>query len=135
MDMPNEEFVLMYNRLSKPLAQNNIKPIETEGLPDAIDWTTKGAVTPIKNQGQCGSCWAFSTTGSLETAYFLKNNELKSFSEQQLVDCSKTYGNMGCNGGLMDYAFQYVAKSGITTEDKYAYKGRDGSCQSATSDF
>lgn len=106
-------------------------------LPKSVDWVSSGAVTPVKDQGQCGSCWSFSTTGALEGAYYIKNNNLISFSEQQLVDCDniKNGGrNHGCNGGLMDSAFSWITKNnGLCSESVYPYVSQDGdakqSCQ------
>jgi len=128
-DLTAAEFKQFFHGLDATRQSTNYVSLPTDNLPDSIDWTTKGAVTGVKNQGQCGSCWSFSTTGSLEGLNFLKNGTLKSFSEQQLVDCSGSYGNQGCNGGLMDDAFQYVEKYGIELESDYPYTAQDGTCQ------
>jgi len=131
-DLSKAEYKAMYLR---PYNSTRVKDVVV--LPEvnagSVDWRTKGAVTPVKDQGQCGSCWAFSTTGSVEGAHQIKSGSLVSVSEQQLVDCSGAEGNQGCNGGLMDYAFEYIIKNkGLTTEASYPYTARDGTCKSST---
>jgi len=97
--------------------------------PASADWRDHGAVVGVKDQGQCGSCWAFSTIASLEGQWFLAGNTLTSLSEQQLVDCSQNWGNFGCGGGLMDQGFTYIHDiGGIETEAAYPYTAMDGKC-------
>ncbi|XP_068194435.1 cathepsin L.1 [Antennarius striatus] len=137
-DMHNEEYKRLVTRgslrsfnASLPRKGSTfLRVFEGTDLPSSVDWRDKGYVTDIKDQKQCGSCWAFSATGSLEGQNFRKIGKLVSLSEQQLVDCSGDYGNLGCNGGLMDNAFEYIkANGGIDTEESYPYEAEDGPCR------
>jgi len=102
-------------------------------LPASVDWVTQGVVTPVKNQGDCGSCWAFSATGSIECDTAIATGVLNSLSEQQLVDCSYAEGNLGCDGGEMTSAFKYVEKEGgLCSETEYPYTGTDGVCKATS---
>lgn len=143
MDMTPHEFKATYLRMKTPTDRNlpmwepectacRLFP-EMNATADAVDWTTKGAVTKVKDQGQCGSCWSFGTTGDIEGTTFLATGKLTSLSEQQLVSCD-TKSDQGCNGGLQEDAFVYVEKNGLTTEANYPYtsgRGKSGRCEEA----
>ncbi|CAF1890497.1 unnamed protein product [Brassica napus] len=101
-----------------------------EALPETKDWREDGIVSPVKDQGKCGSCWTFSTTGALEAAYHQAFGKGISLSEQQLVDCAGAFNNFGCNGGLPSQAFEYIkSNGGLDTEEAYPYTGKDGTCK------
>lgn len=127
-DMTGEEFSSHYGGLAgKPIATiTDVHSYSGAALPDTVDWTSKGAVTPVKDQAQCGSCWAFSSTGALEGAWQIATGKLISLSEQQLVDCAKfRWGNHACSGGLQPHAFNYAKQAAMCTEAEYAYTGHN----------
>jgi C1A family cysteine protease len=98
----------------------------------SVDWVSMGKVNPVKNQGGCGSCWAFSAVACVESRYAIAKGTLNSLSEQELVDCSGSYGNAGCSGGWMDNGFKYIeANNGLALESDYAYTATDGTCESS----
>ncbi|KAK9690912.1 hypothetical protein RND81_09G162800 [Saponaria officinalis] len=133
-DLTNEEFRSMYFGAKpraaerKTVRSDRYKVVDGEELPVTVDWREKGAVAHVKDQGQCGSCWAFSAIAAVEGINKIVTGDLITLSEQELVDCDTSY-NSGCDGGLMDYAFQFIINNGgIDTDKDYPYKGTDGSC-------
>ena len=125
-DLTSEEFGSIYTR-TRPMSEQDIIVSNFEVFDELqgqseVNWVAKGKVTPVKNQEQCGSCWAFSTVATIESLYAINGNTLTSFSEQQIVDCN-TGVNQGCNGGMPYIAMQYVASNGLETENDYPYTG------------
>ncbi|XP_060195709.1 senescence-specific cysteine protease SAG39-like [Lycium barbarum] len=137
-DLTNEEFRVLhtgYKRSSHPKVVSSSKPrthfryANVTDIPPTLDWRKKGAVTPIKDQKNCGCCWAFSAVGAMEGLHQLKTGKLVPLSEQELVDCDVEGEDEGCSGGLLDTAFKFIMKNkGLTTEANYPYKAADGVC-------
>ena len=134
-DWSEEEYqkILGFKKASRNEDGGKCEQLYTESNADSVNWVEAGAVTPVKDQGGCGSCWAFSTTGSLEGAHFVATGELLSFSEQQLVSCDKERSNNGCNGGFQDDAYEYYMEGNkAELESVYPYTsgyGADGKCK------
>ncbi|XP_059637410.1 cysteine protease XCP1-like [Cornus florida] len=133
-DLSHEEFKKMYLGVKVDLSNTRKYPTEeftyknVVDLPKSVDWRKKRAVTRVKNQGSCGSCWAFSTVAAVEGINQIVTGNLTSLSEQELIDCDTTY-NHGCNGGLMDYAFAFIISNhGLHKEDDYPYIMKEGTC-------
>lgn len=140
-DMTDEEFKNHFN--IKPVgADQHCSATQNDGLkelgdiPDSWDWRSKGGVSPVKNQGHCGSCWTFSTVGTLEAHSLINYGSFDSLAEQQLVDCAGDFDNHGCNGGLPSHAFEYIYYAGgISTEEAYPYYAEDRNCTVDPSTF
>ena len=113
--------------------QSEIDGVSVDAI-DELDWRHHNAVTEVKNQGQCGSCWSFSSAAAMEGSWSIAGGQLMNLSEQQLMDCSKLYGNMGCNGGLMDSAFDYAIDYGMCSDVAVPYTAESGSCSSSVQD-
>lgn len=131
-DLTNEEFK---NLFTSPIDMNTIQTnaydptVYTKPLPDSFDWRDYNHVSVVKNQGHCGSCWTFSTTGSIESHLSIHRGEKVLLSEQELVDCSWMYANLGCSGGMVDRAYRYVKRFGLSTEDSYPYTAENHMCK------
>lgn len=131
-DSTSEEILSLYLGVKAP--QNSQDPESTPmtfssgSVPEAVDWRTQGAVTPIKNQKSCGGCYSFAVAAALETLNVLRGNPLTEFSMQYLIDCSTTVGNNGCKGGYVDRAINYTRDNGIPLNAVYPFINKQGNC-------
>ncbi|KAK8943181.1 Xylem cysteine proteinase 1 [Platanthera zijinensis] len=136
-DLTNQEFKILYSAGYRP-SSASVSPATrfrqenvTVDASASLDWRSKGAVTPIKDQGQCGACWAFSAVAAIESINQIKSGKLVSLSEQELIDCDISGEDQGCEGGLMDTAFKFIVDNhGINSEANYPFAGEDSSCNS-----
>jgi KDEL-tailed cysteine endopeptidase len=135
-DLTPSEFKEQFVSGLKPVGSYGCKIFSSgaTGAPDSIDWRTKGAVTSVKDQGQCGSCWTFSATGAAEGAWAISKGQLVDLAEQQLVDCATgiNYGSHGCSGGQMEGAFKYLIQNGQCSLASYPYVAKDGTCKTCS---
>jgi cathepsin L len=136
-DLTDKEFEYLYtNKVDHHDMLDNSIDMDTKvydsEIPESVDWVVKGHVSPVKNQGQCGSCWSFSATGVIESHLSIFKNKSVLLSEQELVDCSWLYGNLGCGGGMPSRAFKYVKKFGLSTEEEYPYDAKNHMCKTIT---
>ncbi|EER02722.1 cathepsin L, putative [Perkinsus marinus ATCC 50983] len=130
-DLTHEEFAaLKLGTLEMSTRRDDkfVVEADTTQLPTSVDWRNKSVLSPVKNQGSCGSCWAFSAAGALEAQYAIATGKLRPLSVQELVDCSSSYGNKGCLGGLMTNAYKYIKSAGLDQESTYPYKGWNKHC-------
>ena len=136
-DLTHQEFTKTYLNLNyDAFAIANFNPYKVKVsniAPDSFDWRDRGLVTPVRDQGSCGSCWAFSTVANLEGIYYKMKGQVVDLSEQILVDCDTL--DSGCNGGLMEYAFTWLKENGIETEEDYPYTGKKGKCNADPSKY
>jgi len=135
--LTNEEFKAQYTGVKGGSALGpddaHLGELEVGEIASSVDWSTdKSVVNPVKDQGQCGSCWAFSAVGTVESAYAIAAGKLGSYAEQQLVDCDTTGGSQGCNGGFNQYGISYIGQTGIAAESAYPYTATDGSCRASS---
>jgi C1A family cysteine protease len=135
--LSNEEFQAQYTGVKGGSAigpnDAHLGELEVGEIADSVDWSTDASVVnPVKDQGQCGSCWAFSAVGTVESAYAIAAGKLGSYAEQQLVDCDTTGGSQGCNGGFNQYGISYIGSTGIAAESSYPYTATDGSCRASS---